>query len=104
VGFTPLVNKSWPIKHNNSLFKAYFVEADLPVRFNRGGKRSCDERCHIRHALSEWLSERTVLAQTHLAKCMVSRKEYNGRIYQGGGLSVGLQIGDFMLKRFSQHQ
>jgi hypothetical protein len=22
VGFTPLVNKSWPIKHNNSLFKA----------------------------------------------------------------------------------
>ena len=35
VGFTPLLNKSWPIKHNNSLFKAYFVEADLPVRFNR---------------------------------------------------------------------
>src|ERR1700730_2676961 len=35
VGFTPLVNKSWPIKHNNSLFKAYFVEAALPVRFNR---------------------------------------------------------------------
>src|SRR3984893_8254032 len=35
VGFTPLVNKSWPIKHNNSLFKAYFVEAPLPVRFNR---------------------------------------------------------------------
>jgi hypothetical protein len=35
VGFTPLVNKSWPIKHNNSLFKAYFVEADLPVRFSR---------------------------------------------------------------------
>jgi hypothetical protein len=34
-GFTPLVNKSWPIKHNNSLFKAYFVEADLPVRFSR---------------------------------------------------------------------
>jgi hypothetical protein len=33
-GFTPLVNKSWPIKHNG-LFKAYFVEADLPVRFNR---------------------------------------------------------------------
>jgi hypothetical protein len=36
VGFTPLVNKSWPIKHKNGgLFKAYFVEADLPVRFNR---------------------------------------------------------------------
>jgi len=32
-GFTPLVNHSWPIK--NSLFKAYFVEAVLPVRFNR---------------------------------------------------------------------
>ena len=32
-GFTPLVNKSWPIK--NSFFKAYFVEAVLPVRFNR---------------------------------------------------------------------
>jgi hypothetical protein len=35
-GFTPLLNKSWPIKHKNGgLFKAYFVEADLPVRFNR---------------------------------------------------------------------
>jgi hypothetical protein len=34
-GFTPLVNKSWPINHNNGLFKAYFVEADLPVRFSR---------------------------------------------------------------------
>lgn len=34
VGFTPLVNKSWPIK-KGGLFKAYFVEADLPVRFNR---------------------------------------------------------------------
>jgi hypothetical protein len=33
-GFTPLVNKSWPIK-KGGLFKAYFVEADLPVRFNR---------------------------------------------------------------------
>ena len=32
-GFTPLVNHSWPI--TNSLFKAYFVEAVLPVRFNR---------------------------------------------------------------------
>jgi len=32
-GFTPLLNKSWPIEH--SFFKAYFVEADLPVRFNR---------------------------------------------------------------------
>jgi hypothetical protein len=35
VGFTPLVNYSWPIKRKNSLFKAYFVEADLPVRFSR---------------------------------------------------------------------
>jgi hypothetical protein len=34
-GFTPLLNKSWPIKHEGSFFKAYFVEADLPVRFNR---------------------------------------------------------------------
>jgi hypothetical protein len=34
-GFTPLVNKSWPIKAQNSFFKAYFVEAVLPVRFNR---------------------------------------------------------------------
>jgi hypothetical protein len=35
-GFTPLVNKSFPIKHKNGgLLKAYFVEADLPVRFSR---------------------------------------------------------------------
>jgi hypothetical protein len=34
-GFTPLINKSWPIKRRNSFFKAYFVEADLPVRFSR---------------------------------------------------------------------
>lgn len=34
-GFTPLLNKSWPIKSKGSLFKAYFVEADLPVRFSR---------------------------------------------------------------------
>jgi hypothetical protein len=32
-GFTPLVNHSWPIEDN--FFKAYFVEAVLPVRFNR---------------------------------------------------------------------
>lgn len=32
-GFTPLLNKSWPI--TGSFFKTYFVEADLPVRFNR---------------------------------------------------------------------
>jgi hypothetical protein len=34
-GFTPLLNKSWPIKGKGQLFKAYFAEADLPVRFNR---------------------------------------------------------------------
>ncbi|MGA2654001.1 MAG: hypothetical protein ABSF28_26060 [Terracidiphilus sp.] len=34
-GFTPLLNKSWPIKSKGSFFKAYFAEADLPVRFNR---------------------------------------------------------------------
>ena len=32
-GFTPLLNKSWPIE--GSYFKAYFVEAVLPVRFDR---------------------------------------------------------------------
>ena len=34
-GFTPLLNKSWPIRSENGFFKAYFVEAVLPVRFNR---------------------------------------------------------------------
>jgi hypothetical protein len=34
-GYTPLVNHSWPIRSERGLFKAYFVEADLPVRFNR---------------------------------------------------------------------
>jgi hypothetical protein len=34
-GFTPLVNHSWPIKREHSFFKTYFIEADLPVRFNR---------------------------------------------------------------------
>jgi hypothetical protein len=29
-----LVNKGWPIT-KPGLFKAYFVEADLPVRFDR---------------------------------------------------------------------
>jgi hypothetical protein len=33
MGFTPLINKSFPIENN--FFKAYFIEADLPVRFNR---------------------------------------------------------------------
>jgi len=41
-GFTPLVNHSWPIKAPGSFFKAYFVEAVLPVRFDRpsGGPSS----------------------------------------------------------------
>lgn len=34
-GFTPLLNKSWPIGSENGFFKTYFAEADLPVRFNR---------------------------------------------------------------------
>jgi hypothetical protein len=32
-GFTGVVIKAWPI--HNSFFKSYFVEGDLPVRFNR---------------------------------------------------------------------
>jgi hypothetical protein len=35
LGFTPLVSKSWPIRTEGGFFKAYFVEADVPVRFNR---------------------------------------------------------------------
>jgi hypothetical protein len=35
VGFVPLVNKSWKFKNQNGFFKAYFVEADLPVQFSR---------------------------------------------------------------------
>jgi hypothetical protein len=34
-GFTPLVNKSWAFRSDEGFFKSYFVEADLPVRFNR---------------------------------------------------------------------
>jgi len=34
-GFTPLINHSWPIRSEGGFFKAYFIEADLPVRFNR---------------------------------------------------------------------
>ena len=35
-GFTPLLNKSWSLNtHEGSFFKAYFIEAVLPVRFNR---------------------------------------------------------------------
>jgi hypothetical protein len=34
-GFTPLVNHSWPFRSEHGFFKSYFIEADLPVRFNR---------------------------------------------------------------------
>ncbi|HET6843099.1 MAG TPA: hypothetical protein VFK06_15695 [Candidatus Angelobacter sp.] len=34
-GFIPLVNKSWKFKNQSGFFKAYFVEADLPVQFSR---------------------------------------------------------------------
>jgi hypothetical protein len=34
-GFVPLINKSYPIKSDNGFFKAYFVEADFPILFNR---------------------------------------------------------------------
>jgi hypothetical protein len=34
-GFTPLVNHSWRFKSDNVFFRAFFIEADLPVRFNR---------------------------------------------------------------------
>jgi hypothetical protein len=34
-GFTPLLNKAWPIQNGSKFFKAYFAEAVLPVRFNR---------------------------------------------------------------------
>lgn len=35
VGFIPLLNKSWKFKEQKGFFKAYFVEADLPVKFSR---------------------------------------------------------------------
>ena len=34
-GFTPLLHKNFPIRNQHGLLNAYFVEADLPVRFNR---------------------------------------------------------------------
>lgn len=41
-GFIPLVNKSWKFKNQDGFFKSYFIEADLPVKFNRptGGPSS----------------------------------------------------------------
>jgi hypothetical protein len=34
-GVTPIVNHSWPIKRENSFFKTYFIEGDLPIAFDR---------------------------------------------------------------------
>jgi hypothetical protein len=34
-GFIPLVNKSWDFKEPKGIFKRFFIEADLPVKFNR---------------------------------------------------------------------
>lgn len=33
-GFTPLLNKGWAFKSEDGFFKSYFVEADLPIRFD----------------------------------------------------------------------
>jgi hypothetical protein len=38
VGFIPLLNKSWPLHSQpsqKSFFKTFFVELDVPVKFNR---------------------------------------------------------------------
>lgn len=35
IGFIPLVNKTWKFKEPKGIFKAYFVEADFPVKFSR---------------------------------------------------------------------
>jgi hypothetical protein len=34
-GFIPLVNKGWDFKEPKGIFKRYFVEVDLPFKFNR---------------------------------------------------------------------
>ncbi len=42
-GFIPLLNKSWKLKNQSGFFKAWFVEADLPIKFNRpGGSGAAD--------------------------------------------------------------
>ena len=35
LGFIPLLNKSWKFKDQKGFFKSYFIEADLPVKFDR---------------------------------------------------------------------
>jgi len=34
-GFIPLINKGWNFKQPKGIFKRYFVEVDLPFKFNR---------------------------------------------------------------------
>lgn len=35
VGFVPLVNKSWGLRHQTGFFKTVFAEIDVPVKFSR---------------------------------------------------------------------
>jgi len=35
VGFIPLLNKSWPLPNQKAFFKTFFVELDVPVKFDR---------------------------------------------------------------------
>ena len=77
VGFTPLVNKSWPIKHNNSLFKAYFVEADLPVRSPGRQPRLRQTLLHL-PCTSEWLSERALGARPRVHPGCVANPVLSG--------------------------
>jgi hypothetical protein len=41
-GFIPLVNRSWKFADQSGLFKAFFVEVDLPIKFNRPGGSGAD--------------------------------------------------------------
>ncbi len=36
-GFIPLINKSWKLSDQSGLIKAFFVEVDVPIKFNRLG-------------------------------------------------------------------
>jgi hypothetical protein len=50
-GFTPLVHKGFAFKGEHGFFKEYFVEADLPVRFQRPvGGPSANEVTFAMHA------------------------------------------------------
>ena len=35
VGFVPLVNKSWKLRNDIGVFKTFFAEIDVPVKFSR---------------------------------------------------------------------